>query len=67
MSNAAAFEQVTDAQWQEDLDLKLFAAIRLTRLAWPQMKQQKWGRPSHRSCTRTGAHENAQLLGNAAV
>jgi 3-oxoacyl-[acyl-carrier protein] reductase len=44
MSNAAAFEQVTDAQWQEDLDLKLFAAIRLVRLAWPQMKQQKWGR-----------------------
>jgi 3-oxoacyl-[acyl-carrier protein] reductase len=44
MSNAAAFEQVTDAQWQEDLDLKLFAAIRLVRLVWPQMKQQKWGR-----------------------
>jgi 3-oxoacyl-[acyl-carrier protein] reductase len=44
MSNAAPFEQVTDARWQEDLDLKLFAAIRLTRLAWPQMKQQKWGR-----------------------
>jgi 3-oxoacyl-[acyl-carrier protein] reductase len=44
MSNAAAFEQVSDAQWQEDLDLKLFAAIRLVRLAWPQMKQQKWGR-----------------------
>jgi 3-oxoacyl-[acyl-carrier protein] reductase len=44
MSNAAPFEQVTDAQWQEDFDLKLFAAIRLTRLVWPGMKQQKWGR-----------------------
>jgi NAD(P)-dependent dehydrogenase (short-subunit alcohol dehydrogenase family) len=44
MSNAAPFEEVTDEQWQEDLDLKLFAAIRLTRLVWPQMKQQKWGR-----------------------
>jgi len=44
MSNAAPFEQVTDTQWQEDLDLKLFAAIRLIRLTWPQMKQQKWGR-----------------------
>jgi 3-oxoacyl-[acyl-carrier protein] reductase len=44
MSNAAPFEEVTDAQWQEDLDLKLFAAIRLVRLAFPQMKQQKWGR-----------------------
>jgi 3-oxoacyl-[acyl-carrier protein] reductase len=44
MSNAAPFEEVTDAQWQEDLDLKLYAAIRLTRLAWPQMKQHRWGR-----------------------
>jgi 3-oxoacyl-[acyl-carrier protein] reductase len=43
-SNAHPFETVTDAQWQEDIDLKLFAAIRLTRLAWPLMKQQKWGR-----------------------
>jgi NAD(P)-dependent dehydrogenase (short-subunit alcohol dehydrogenase family) len=29
---------------QEDLDQKLFAAIRLTRLAWPQMKERRWGR-----------------------
>ncbi|HLK80914.1 MAG TPA: SDR family oxidoreductase [Xanthobacteraceae bacterium] len=43
-SNAHPFETVTDEQWQEDLDLKLFAAIRLTRLAWPHMKQRKWGR-----------------------
>jgi len=43
-SNAQPFESVTDAQWQEDIDLKLFAAIRLTRLAWPHMKQHKWGR-----------------------
>src|SRR5215813_6757566 len=43
-SNAHPFETVTDAQWQEDLDLKLFAAIRLARLAWPQMKERKWGR-----------------------
>ena len=43
-SAAHPFETVTDAQWQEDLDLKLFAAIRLTRLAWPHMKEQKWGR-----------------------
>src|SRR6201995_4618285 len=44
MSNAKPFEEVTDAQWQEDLDLKLFAAIRLTRLAWPHMKAQRHGR-----------------------
>ena len=43
-SRAMAFETVTDAIWQEDLDLKLFAAIRLSRLAWPGMKQRKWGR-----------------------
>src|SRR5579871_5808869 len=43
-SSAHPFETVTDAQWQEDIDLKLFAAIRLTRLVWPQMKERKWGR-----------------------
>ena len=43
-SNANPFESVTDAQWQEDIDLKLFAAIRLIRLALPHMKQRKWGR-----------------------
>jgi len=43
-SNAHPFETVTDSQWQEDIDLKLFAAIRLTRLAWPQMKENNWGR-----------------------
>src|SRR5258705_4918413 len=43
-SNAHPFETVTDAQWQEDIDLKLFAAIRLIRLAWPHMKERQWGR-----------------------
>src|SRR4051812_47912063 len=43
-SRAMAFDTATDAIWQEDLDLKLFAAIRLSRLAWPGMKQRKWGR-----------------------
>jgi NAD(P)-dependent dehydrogenase (short-subunit alcohol dehydrogenase family) len=43
-SQAHPFETVTDADWQEDLDLKLFAAIRLTRLAWPAMKARGWGR-----------------------
>jgi len=38
------FESITDAIWQEDIDLKLYAAIRLTRLAWPQMKERRWGR-----------------------
>ena len=43
-SNAHPFETVTDAQWQEDIDLKLFAAIRLARLAWPSMKERRFGR-----------------------
>src|SRR3546814_5210611 len=30
--------------WQADLDLKLFAAIRMCRLAFPGMTQRKWGR-----------------------
>ncbi|MDH3287133.1 MAG: SDR family oxidoreductase [Betaproteobacteria bacterium] len=42
MSNP--FENVTDATWQEDLDLKLFGAIRGVRLAIPQMKKQGGGR-----------------------
>ena len=43
-SRAMPFDQITDAMWQEDLDLKLFAAIRLTRLALPGMKERRWGR-----------------------
>jgi len=30
--------------WHADLDLKLFAQIRLARLVFPQMKQRRWGR-----------------------
>jgi len=43
-SKTGPFEQLTDAVMQADLDLKLFAAIRLCRLVWPQMKERKWGR-----------------------
>ena len=43
-SQAAQFEGISDEVWQSDLDLKLFAAIRLTRLAWPGMKARRWGR-----------------------
>lgn len=38
------FEEITDEMWQDDLDVKLFAAIRLARLAFPGMKQRNWGR-----------------------
>src|SRR4051812_19099324 len=43
-SQRGKFEEVSDALWQADLDLKLFAAIRLTRLVFPGMKQRRWGR-----------------------
>jgi 3-oxoacyl-[acyl-carrier protein] reductase len=43
-SRAMAFETVTDEIWQADLDLKLFAAIRMSRLVWPGMKERRWGR-----------------------
>jgi NAD(P)-dependent dehydrogenase (short-subunit alcohol dehydrogenase family) len=38
------FLSITDAAWQDDFDLKLFGAIRLTRLAWPHMIERRWGR-----------------------
>ena len=43
-SKAGPFESITDAEWQEDFDLKVFAAIRLIRLALPGMKERSWGR-----------------------
>ena len=43
-SRAMPSDQITDDIWQEDLDLKLFAAIRLSRLVWPGMKERRWGR-----------------------
>jgi 3-oxoacyl-[acyl-carrier protein] reductase len=38
------FEAATDEVWQADFNLKFFAAVRLTRLVWPQMKERRWGR-----------------------
>jgi len=43
-SQRGPFLQVDDALWQHDLDLKLFAAIRLCRLAMPGMQARRWGR-----------------------
>ena len=43
-SARASFTDITDDDWQADIDLKLFAAIRLTRLAFPKMQERKWGR-----------------------
>lgn len=38
------FETVDDGTWQQDLDLKLFGAIRASRLVVPHMKKQGGGR-----------------------
>ena len=43
-SAAKPFMEITDEEWQDDLDLKFMAAIRLARLVWPHMEEQKWGR-----------------------
>jgi NAD(P)-dependent dehydrogenase (short-subunit alcohol dehydrogenase family) len=43
-SRTGGFEEITDEIWREDFDQKLFAAIRLTRAVWPQMKARRWGR-----------------------
>jgi 3-oxoacyl-[acyl-carrier protein] reductase len=38
------FQSISDADWQADFDLKVFAHIRLCRLALPGMRARKWGR-----------------------
>ena len=43
-SMAMPFGEITDEVWQTDLDLKLFACIRLCRLAMPGMMERRWGR-----------------------
>jgi NAD(P)-dependent dehydrogenase (short-subunit alcohol dehydrogenase family) len=44
ISRAMPFEQISDEMWHEDLELKLFQAIRFCRLVMPQMKERRWGR-----------------------
>jgi NAD(P)-dependent dehydrogenase (short-subunit alcohol dehydrogenase family) len=43
-SRRMPFEEITDELWVEDLELKLFAAIRAARLVLPAMKRRRWGR-----------------------
>ncbi len=38
------FLEMTDEQWRGDIELKLFAQIRFSRLAFADMKARKWGR-----------------------
>ena len=43
-AKAGRFESITDEEWQYDFDLKLMAAVRLSRLVFPGMKERRWGR-----------------------
>ena len=43
-SSRGRFLEVDDAKWTEDLELKVFGAIRCSRLAIPHMKKQGGGR-----------------------
>ena len=43
-SRRSPFAEISDEIWQQDLDLKLFAAIRLCRLVMPDMKRKRAGR-----------------------
>jgi len=43
-SFARSFEEVSDADWQDDLDLKFMAAVRAARLVVPHMRRVGGGR-----------------------
>ncbi|MCB1741768.1 MAG: SDR family oxidoreductase [Gammaproteobacteria bacterium] len=43
-SQRGAFLEISDELWQDDLELKLFGAIRLCRLVMPGMQSRRWGR-----------------------
>lgn len=43
-SRRMPFLDITDALWSEDLELKLFGAIRATRLVFAGMMERRWGR-----------------------
>lgn len=43
-SAAKPFLEISDEDWQSDIDLKLMAAVRMTRLVWPHMLENRWGR-----------------------
>ncbi|MBO6519535.1 MAG: SDR family oxidoreductase [Rhodospirillales bacterium] len=43
-SRRGPFLDITDEEWQDDFDLKVFSAIRLSRMVIPGMRARKWGR-----------------------
>ncbi len=43
-SQRGPFLDISDALWEDDLNLKLMAAVRLCRAVLPGMRQRRWGR-----------------------
>jgi NAD(P)-dependent dehydrogenase (short-subunit alcohol dehydrogenase family) len=43
-SQRGPFMDISDALWEDDLNLKLMAAIRLCRAVLPGMRERRWGR-----------------------
>ncbi|MEX0693059.1 MAG: SDR family NAD(P)-dependent oxidoreductase, partial [Rhodospirillales bacterium] len=43
-SRRGPFLDISDAEWQDDFDLKVFSAIRFSKLVIPGMRERKWGR-----------------------
>lgn len=44
ISKHGPFIEITDEEWAQDFELKVFGAIRTCRLLFPGMAQRKWGR-----------------------
>lgn len=60
-SSRGPFESVPEEQWREDFDLKLFAAVRLSRLALPELRKRGGGRIVNVT-TIGGKHPAAQSM-----
>lgn len=43
-TSKGTLEEITDEMWLADYSSKLLAVARFCRLAWPQMKERRWGR-----------------------
>ena len=43
-SRRGPFLEISDEAWQDDFDLKVFSAIRFSKLVIPGMRERRWGR-----------------------